>query len=1211
MESIKIIVDTSSNVDLSLLSREERKVFFEQLRENLGIGIIVAGQFEESTEEIIANAALATIPGQTDLLVRKLVNNGTSLGCSDNIYKLTPINTVVVPNKSADTKSKIGKPNDNNNKFQFDKRVLMFTSGASRPESRKYTIVAPNDLVGIDSLVIRGHCTPPVPLGWVKLSRDSQRINNYEISDLFCVMNSLIPRDSQTIRVDDRDALVVAFKQLMADHEYARGLCAARYWAAQNRIVPWPAAARIIPSKLPRPRVNVSRLRQIEAIGSVRFFDNSEQSVVADIDAGAATYAAYYTGVTAEMIDAYKKQVAAREQTLAREQTIAIAREKINVLRWLIGKRYGAAHVHVFDNGNRYYRADPLSVLGKAEARAIAVEYEMRLKFVAERAANTCPHKRAYTRMRTARDLAAIKREYNAVMEFADNKQNIDSKNIQYIQCKVCKFDLICPHVVDALNAEFSGESYLETRARMNKYADGSNCKCCGETIFSSFETPDVKEVVDEELSSFIWGEIMQALRFVRFDKLVDLKKVASAARDTCYPFIYDIDKQISRSKTNNADESSAKRKLYTTIYAYAYIIKLAANGTGVTIGGVTSINNNRGRHKGKRGGNEPERNANPIAMMIRDAIDLIMLSKNVIIRDIPGMNADVVKNSIITAYKSLDVGKVTIASTDQENILVMLLLDPVYWYYYRVNTRARGGDRVDNINRVLDTTIPALEKLPPTGDIFANAIVPKWGQNSIHGWGKYVADSFSAFDRRVKSRLYLAHAYKSGGGNIEDLGTSFAAEYSKYFASVVPLLSEEVILMQARLRAHVHAYKFLPVEVSRKWQARETPLGRLYDEQGRAHVWNIYRCASGADIKLIDITKKLAAGERFDDHVVDRVCSVCGVVRSAAGDLSSEKIAAVLARQRRMALLFAYYEHRCPVGGLHDGTPCSKCQLGSLSRDEYYAKYEPMWIKTQNTTADIKPQSIVQATPLTTKQNGNANFVYDYSIVSELAERLNINPRLLSALGSIERVEYSDVVDGAYTPAETQHRYEPRVFLVDTYVKNLLADYNQLRFFHRIHKPSYELSGIVEASGIQRHLLASLPTMLPSPLEFATTYNTEFAEMMNAAKPRDIVLFCIQQLCGLCMWVLQLDNSDTTELRKVFIAKHITRLFRSEELISKPGYFSMSILYGDKEPREPRERTSKESVEEADEESPMSMDAFDMEDDDDEIKIKDSYVDT
>ncbi len=680
-------------------------------------------------------------------------------------------------------------------------------------------------------------------------------------------------------------------------------------------------------------------------------------------------------------------------------------------------------------------------------------------------------------------------------------------------------------------------------------------------------------------------------------------------------------------------------------------MIRLAAT-EDVTIAGDSARGHAHGHHgkpkqHGKaRGGADDtisgSAEPSPIAIMIKSAIDLIMSTKNVIIRDIPGMNADVIKNSLITAYKSLDIGGVSIAAADQENILVTLLQDPVYHYYYRMNTTARGGDPVDNINRCIGTTISALEKLPRTGDIFAHAIVPTFRQWSTEAWlalanGKkthhwhaatpgYVAESFRAFDRRIKSRLYLEYVYSRGGSvDIADNNASpYSPAYTEYFASCASMLASEAILLQRKHMDNVQTYRAAPVTSTRKWIARATPLGRQYDEQGRAHRWTIYRCESGADITAAAIGKLLESGHAFTDKVIDSICSVCGVAQSAAGELSNDKIAAALAKARRMDNFFKYYEYRCPGNSqthLHtfaDGI-CTRCELGKLSRDAYFDKYASAWdaANVENTpVVTITAPVVAPIAEPTTETTPIVAYVFNYNVVVELADRLKVNHRLISALGAVERVEYKDVESGAFTPPEAQGRYEPRIFLLDTYVKNILMEYNQLRHFQRTIKPAYELVSLVESSGVPKHKLADLPTLMASPVEFATRYYAAFTRMHADAKPRDIVSFAMQSLCEFALQIYDDTEPTTQQLRHAFVASFMRRLFRSEELISKPGYFSWSLLYNDREDNTTLTDNRVESDEPgaydaSDEDAPMSMDAYDMENDDDEIKIKDSYVDT
>jgi predicted DNA-binding protein YlxM (UPF0122 family) len=217
----------------------------------------------------------------------------------------------------------------------------------------------------------------------------------------------------------------------------------------------------------------------------------------------------------------------------------------------------------------------------------------------------------------------------------------------------------------------------------------------------------------------------------------------------------------------------------------------------------------------------------------------------------------------------------------------------------------------------------------------------------------------------------------------------------------------------------------------------------------------------------------------------------------------------------------FRFYENRCPKGALHEfgeGTKCSKCNidnsyiLNSNSKDamNYYREFKSTYIKERDEFSLAETPTPTKAKPVPDVgkyEKEYANWTFNFNVVLDLANKLKVNHRLISALGSVEKQEYNDIQSGAYIPPEAEMRNDTRIYVVNTHVKNLITEYNQMRFFHRLVKPPMDLSTIIDGSGINKHKIADLHKRLPDIFD---DYNARFAYVQRYKKPREIVSFCI-----------------------------------------------------------------------------------------------------
>lgn len=935
-----------------------------------------------------------------------------------------------------------------------------------------------------------------------------------------------------------------------------------------------------------------------------------------------------------------------------------------------------------------------LELLKPAERKPIEIEFERHQKYLEAVVNNKCPHVKLYRTFRLAKD---EERERKAFMELKKFFKNPTESN-SMITCNNCGFDIMCPHIRDFTEMDLAGKFHTEIKAKLTKYIDKSvvkdqyYCRICGEMI-SSLEafgdiggTRDPSSTMNEELKNFMWGEIAILSKYLKFGNLVNVPQLISNARDTCYPFIFEIEKQILKSKTNSAEEIKAKKRLYVTIYAFAYFVHL-----------ILSNKSRAGENDISFKNFHPKNPKSAIVDMIRHSLESIVMSRNVVIREIPGMSQDIIKNTLIEAYKSMQSAgtQVMVYSGEAEDLLTTLILDPVYRYYYTISTiddiihgkKAPGAgkkmDAVDHIDAIMGDPIAKLEKLGKDKDIYGNARVPKFdkwdlksfdnlapltnGKLTLDGKisGKliyddafpgYTARSFEMFAKKQKTRIYTEPLYvdvsASGKGDPNaPMEVKFRPPHEKQREEFLELESIETKLLQYKTFGSVQNYNFLQAKKNRRWLDPNASLSRIYDEDGNAHAWTIYITEKTLDGKLErkeyknnDVAALVESGTRFDEKITDRKCSICGVLWSTVDKLSEAKIRDSLHARQMVSNFFRFYENRCPKAGLHDFDEkgvCTKCAMSnsfltantSPSALSYYREYKDIYEKERAEFASAEATveiSVAESSKKTRTDEQNnyeeeyAKWTPNFNVVLDLANKLKINQRLLSALGAVEKQEYSDVQSGAYIPPEIDERNATRIFVVNTHVKNLITEYNQVRFFHRLVKPPIDLSTLIDSSGINKHKIAELSKKLP---EVFNNYNARFTYIQRVKKPREIVAFCIQSFCEICLHIWNDADKDTEKLRHNFVAYIVKKILRAEELLTKPGQFNWSLLYGDKEGKATKEydsnvsrslqddisqetdkefeETEKEGDDFGDTGAPMA-DTFDMEEDPDRDEMDD-----
>ena len=1298
MTDIKVILE-SGRVNVHSLSQEERDVLFDQLSlENDAIPKSTFDNFSDMVTESIRQELMANKPELKELLLRRIITMGSrgqlntlvvpiiqslKTGGRDTVGHRDTVDRRDISGGATIRKFKpiavhtITSPDAIN--VRFDTRVLAVTI-----DGLEY-IAPPNEELGIIGVVVNPRCAIAKTLGangklvklqstraYINTIADRLLIGNYEYIDASHACDGYFKTldDKTQSRIymfsDGVEILDTLFSYLHTWQAFITSQAAAQYIHAQlenitdrvdsstrtsiSKLAKLFAHARVVKIPVEKPSVDKTPLMKLlESIANISF-DTRYNSWIADMY-GRGFAIAYTRSIlkgidhpsTLEQIDIYKSrkqridfQIRVRDKLLNDKNTLSI-------YRVIIEKKLGAARANQIEQKAPQTLPALLLLLKPAEVKTVEMEFTRRDKYITAWMNNKCAHVKVYRGFRNSFSNEHANTKFNELKKFFKPTSARDSM----IQCNVCGFDIICPHIRELTELELMGKNYSDIKAKLTKYIDSAHvkdqyyCKICGELISSLEAFGDVSGVVtathmDEELKNFIWGEVAITMKYLKFAAMVNVSSLITATRDAIYPFIFEIEKQILKSKTNTVDEIKAKKRLFITIYTFAYLLRVVAKHRNVEFKGFKA------------------RGKNPLIDLIKFVIDLISVSRNIIIREIPGMTIDIIKNKLIEAYKSLQEATTTVITHGQtEDLVNSLMLDPVYKYLYTMTildeilhgkTPKRGRmDMVDRIDSIMGESIPKLEK---STDVFKYANVPKFTWNrgdklkklvgavrSLEkyndGLKYYTVRSFELFMSALRRRLYIEPMYidVSSDRKTMMIDARFRDPHEKYMHEFQELHASEIILLKYRDMYYAKNFTTFSKGGSRRYIHQTTKLGRVYDENGISHSWGIYIYVDGApvEVKTSEIIAMTESGKQFKHKIIDKKCLRCGVKWSDVDKLDDTKIRAALDIRYSLGNFYRFYENRCPIGGLHEyanvaagaGAPtCKKCgYVGTDISIDFYNKHASAYARERDEFAikDIA-STYVNKPPadLSRYKDDYATWTPNFNTILELANAVKINHRLLSALGAVEKIEYVDVTNGNYIPPEAENRNDTRIYVLVTHVKNLFTEWNQIRFFHRLIRPPADLSALIDSSGINKHKLNELGKKLP---DIYDEFNTRFAYVQRNKKPREIVAFCIETFCLLC---LKLWNEpgvpETEKLRRGFVDYFVKKVLRGEEMLTKPGYFSWSLLYGEKEvkTKESFDSNYADSVErapndDADEienfgetNEPLTLDAIDVEADPD-----------
>jgi hypothetical protein len=211
--------------------------------------------------------------------------------------------------------------------------------------------------------------------------------------------------------------------------------------------------------------------------------------------------------------------------------------------------------------------------------------------------------------------------------------------------------------------------------------------------------------------------------------------------------------------------------------------------------------------------------------------------------------------------------------------------------------------------------------------------------------------------------------------------------------------------------------------------------------------------------------------------------------------------------------------------------------------------------------------------------------FAFNFNSIIDCGERLGIPYRMLNALGAYEKVASSALTADFIAP-EPDTRDHPRILQLRAHMRTLFGVYNVFRN----HRPNNVFDAIVRLAEHAKIRVENIPGDLP---DVYGDFNEKFAWMYENAKPRVLVEFLLQSICDKLLLIAR----DGVPLA---IAKFIaSKMIKSELVMCEPGEFNWSLVYPDSHVPDVQ-LDDEPTADDEEDEKPFSMDAFDVEQDQD-----------
>jgi hypothetical protein len=573
---------------------------------------------------------------------------------------------------------------------------------------------------------------------------------------------------------------------------------------------------------------------------------------------------------------------------------------------------------------------------------------------------------------------------------------------------------------------------------------------------------------------------------------------------------------------------------------------------------------------------------------ILTTALNLIIITKDVIIKRLNYINTDVVKQIFLkNAYTwaklhSKPIKVVHDSHQHLDEVQYIMNIDPFYNYlYYAKRLSYNAGvekkcpQNIGDIQSILGRSIDNIKKdLLNDINIYDTIIIPKKWDFKDNLFDSYTYNSFVSTFKYVKQNLY------------QKTIVPMNLQLVQYYEDNKKLLEEEKKVVYYFSKMNIKPIFELDwlndtlLEYN-DFSPEKLDLAQHYCPSGERHSTGkfIYTIGSGQkdiELKCSDITNWISNNNveqlaKFANmKLINERCSKCNkLVRTAISNQKSDKSLSEMFKKIDDVLAFyQYYNTRCPKGDLHNiiNNKCTKCGLNtnlqyfeSDESDAYYNKYITIYKKVEREQQFLAISSLQKAydeiqesRKLATNKIVKPVLEYKLSLqkIAEWSQVSDVKYNTLVNIGLSEGVKYEDILNNKINPSQsgnTLPNYNIQILKLKNYILQILRSYNTLMNHENIVDIILELKEILLAQ--KKIDIKNIHKNMPQFNEEFINIDTKYKYILS---PDKYANFLLEYLASIIVDISKKSNEKYKVMAKLLVNYFTKNILKQEKSFSK-----------------------------------------------------------
>lgn len=859
--------------------------------------------------------------------------------------------------------------------------------------------------------------------------------------------------------------------------------------------------------------------------------------------------------------------------------------------------------------------------LNTKEKQIINSDYELYKKQYKKITNNKCEHKKLIKNLSNA-TLEESPKIFHKVMQLADSTNKKDSM----VECKLCGFDLICPHKIELNKLQKNNANDTVIRDSMIKhYCNNSAidkkyyCKICNENIITAEEDENsVFSRVNQaqynnevsELSQIIFVDAGFIIKnYVVFSKIININNFIRNIVEICGDKINDISNKLHKNKTTTqqANYNIVKIHIYCYIIATLMFI-IVSNPSDIEISLVVK--------KEKVKVNTDELNLIDLSSkdtrtdeeIKNEAVDQLVKAEEPYI---------VSENNLLTPVHVSDSKYVSSKDVSSDNIAT----DNIATDNIASNVATGGSDELIKIVPIGNVPIENVHGGSTKAATQNLKFLFDTGYNiAIKVCNSYLSDANINYNdiKEILSSGFIFIKNNTGGINVKKenkLSDNISSNYNylllqkihKYYNSTGDykhLLQfdklkkelpnptnikkdEDLIEKLYKNKINIFKYSLIP---SKLLKSQDT----LFDK-ACYNLIIMLQSNKNADLNddlMDEKTRKLDYGRIF--RFINTNIEPDNKYISSNDYYTKRKFNKFVLESGDTVNLNDLNKlikdgQKVSVKDIIDDEGISFFQNKIESYDETNEKIKTKLVEL--TSNEIKVVPVLESA-----NELKINFK-GFDHLNKISKQFNKSYNVLLNLGLTEKYDYDEIVKGIHNPSNNAElSNKTRLIKLHNYILSIISNYNQLKYNIGYKNPLVtELMNIYS----KENNISDLINMPDISKFYDKTYIEKLSNSNNTA------LACQELLDTLFKILFDMYNfaNDNSNVLKLFVEKILNYILRSDEVISKENYYEL-IKKNDNVPD--MKTTNADEVNDSDAESnDLELDSNNGEDGDDEEREK------